>query len=149
MLGERADAELDARQIQPFARTQLAADRDDALHIVALDALDDELHEAVVEKEPVARFHHARQRLEAHRDALRVADDVFIRQRETCRPARAGSVPASIFPSRIFGPGRSAMIATRRPVARSAARMRVTDFARAWKNRRARNSAARHSARRE
>ena len=66
----------------------------DAFHVVARDALDDELHETVVEKEPVAGLHHARQRLEAHRDALRVADDVFIREREADRPARAGSAPA-------------------------------------------------------
>ena len=82
VLGERADAEVDARQIQPLARTQLTADRDRAFHVVARDALDDELHETVVEKEPVPRLHHARQRLEAHRDALRIADDVFIRERE-------------------------------------------------------------------
>ncbi len=36
---------------------------------------------------------------------------------------RIGS--GSIWPRRIFGPGRSAMMATRRPVARSAARMRA------------------------
>ena len=82
VLGERADAEIDARQVQSLARTQLAADGDRAFHVVAGDALDDELDEAVVEKEPVARLHDARQRLEAHRDALRVADDVFIRERE-------------------------------------------------------------------
>ena len=82
VLGKRADAEIDAGQVQSLARTQLAADGDRAIHVVARDALDDELHETVVEKEAVARLHHARQRLEAHRDALRIADDVFVRQRE-------------------------------------------------------------------
>ena len=77
MVGERADAEVDARQVEPLARAQLAADRDPAVHVVARDALDDQLHQAVVEEEPVARLHHLRQRLEAHRDALRVADDVL------------------------------------------------------------------------
>ena len=55
VFGERADAEIDARQVEPLARTQLAADGDRALHVVARDALDDELHQAVVEEEPVAR----------------------------------------------------------------------------------------------
>ena len=43
------------------------------------DALDDELHETVVKKNAIAGLHHARQLLEAHRDALRIPNDVFTR----------------------------------------------------------------------
>ena len=68
VVGERADAEIDARQIEALPGTQFAADRDRALDVVARHALDDELHQAVVEEEPVARLHDARQRIEAHRD---------------------------------------------------------------------------------
>ena len=80
--------EIDPRQVQSFARTQLAADRDGAMHVVAFDALDDELHKAVVEEEAVAGFHHARQRFEAHRNAMRVADNVFVRESELVARAK-------------------------------------------------------------
>jgi hypothetical protein len=46
------------------------------------DTIHDELHEPIVEKEPIARLHHARQRLEGHRDPPRIADNIFIRQRK-------------------------------------------------------------------
>ena len=82
VVGERADAEIDARQIEALPGTQFAADRDLALDIVARHALDDQLHQAVVEEEPVARLHDLGQPLEAHRDPLRVADDVLAGQRE-------------------------------------------------------------------
>ena len=71
VVGERADAEIDARQVEALPGTQLAADRDFAVHVVACHALDDELHQAVVEEEPVARLHDPGQPLEAHRDTLR------------------------------------------------------------------------------
>ena len=79
VFGERADAEIDAGKVQSFARTQFAADRDGAFHVVPDDAIDDELHETVVKKKAIARLHHARQLLEGHRDALRIPDDVFTR----------------------------------------------------------------------
>ena len=71
VVGERADAEIDARQVEALPGTQLAADRDLAVDIVARHALDDQLHQAVVEEEPVARLHDLGQPLEAHRDPLR------------------------------------------------------------------------------
>jgi hypothetical protein len=40
------------------------------------------VYETVVEKEPVTGFYHARKRFEAHRDAARVTDDVFIGEGE-------------------------------------------------------------------
>ena len=70
VVGERADAEIDARQVEALPGTQLAADRDFALDIVARHALDDQLHQAVVEEEPVARLHDLGQPIEAHRDPL-------------------------------------------------------------------------------
>ena len=79
VLCESADAEIDAREIQSLAANELAADRNRAFHVVARDMFDHELHQTVIEKEPVARLHHARQRLETHRDAVRIADNVFIR----------------------------------------------------------------------
>ena len=81
-------------RLRPFSGSQLAADGDFALHVVARHALDDQLHQAVVEEEPVARLHHARQPLEAHRDPVRVADDVLAGQRESCARHAAGSAPA-------------------------------------------------------
>ena len=82
MFGEGADAEINSGKIQSFARTQLAADRDRALNVVARDAIDHELHEPVVQVKAIARLHHARQVGEAHRNAPRISDDVFTRQAE-------------------------------------------------------------------
>ena len=82
VIGEGADAEVDARQVEALPGAQFAADGDLAVDVVARDALDDQLHEAVVEKQPVARFHHPGQRLEAHRNPPRVADDVLAGQGE-------------------------------------------------------------------
>jgi hypothetical protein len=82
VLGERANAEIDAGQIEAFPGAQFAADGDGALHVIAGDALYHELHEAVVQKEPVPRFDHARQRLKAHGDTLGVAHDIFAREGE-------------------------------------------------------------------
>ena len=82
VVGERTDAEINARQIEALLGTQLTADRDVALDIVARDALHDQLDQAVVEKKPVAGLHDFGQPIEAHRDALPVADDVLAGQRE-------------------------------------------------------------------
>ena len=83
MLGKGADSQVNSGEVQAFARTELAPDSDDAFDLVARHLLDHELHETVVEKEPVPRFHHARQGLEAHRDALLITDDLFVREDET------------------------------------------------------------------
>src|SRR5207244_12574809 len=82
LLSECADAQLDAWQVQPLARTQLAADRDGTFDVVARHALNDELHQTVVEKDSIARLHNTRQRLETHRDALCLSDAVLVRERE-------------------------------------------------------------------
>src|SRR4051794_5017040 len=49
-----ADAEVDARQVQSLARTQLAANGDCAMHVIACDAVDHQLHQSVIQKEAVA-----------------------------------------------------------------------------------------------
>jgi len=116
---------FNARQVQSFPRTQLAADGYLALNVVAQDALDDELHQPVIEEQAVARLHGLGQLREAHRNALGVSDHVFAGKCGTCLPAATEPAPARSLPTRIFGPGRSAMMATRRPVAFAAARMRV------------------------
>ena len=71
VVSKRTDAEGNARQIEALPGSQFAADRDFALNIVARHALDDQLHQAVVEEEPVARLHDLGQPIEAHRDPLR------------------------------------------------------------------------------
>ena len=55
VVGERADAEVDARKVEAFPGSQLAADGDRAPHVAARHLFDDELHQAVIEEEPVAR----------------------------------------------------------------------------------------------
>jgi hypothetical protein len=82
VVGERTDPEIDARQIEALLGTQFTADRDFALDIVGRYALDDQLNQAVVEREPVARLHDMGQSIEARRDPLQVADDVLAGQRE-------------------------------------------------------------------
>src|SRR5262249_38943264 len=79
MLRKGADPKINAWEIQPFARPQLAANNNGALHVVACHPFDHELHETVVEKNLVAGLHHARQLLEACRGALPVANDVVTR----------------------------------------------------------------------
>ena len=49
---------------------------------VACHALDDQLHQSVVQEQPVARLHDLGQSRKAHRDPLGVADDVLAGQRE-------------------------------------------------------------------
>ena len=82
VFGERADAQVDARQVQPLAGAQFATHDHFALHVRAGNALDDELHEAVVEEQPVAWLHHLWQPRETHRHALGGADDVVAGQDE-------------------------------------------------------------------
>ena len=82
MFGKGADAEIDAGKIESFPGTQFAADSDGALDVVVRNAIDHELHEAVIQIKAIAGFHHARQVGEAHRNALRISDDVFVRQAE-------------------------------------------------------------------
>jgi len=77
MLGESADAQLDPRQIQAFARTQLASHSHSAARVDALHPLNPQLHQSVVQKKLVAGLDHARQRLKSHRHPLRVADHLF------------------------------------------------------------------------
>src|SRR4030095_2543804 len=58
--GEGTDAQIDAGEIQSLMRAQLATHRNDAFDIVPGHAFDPELDQAVIEKEPVPRFHHTR-----------------------------------------------------------------------------------------
>ena len=48
----------------------------------ACHAFDYQLYQAVVEEEAVARLYNLGQRLETHRNALRVADDILVGQCE-------------------------------------------------------------------
>ena len=59
LLSKCADTQLDARKIQPLARTQFAADGDGAFHLIARHALHHQLHETVVEENAIAGLHHA------------------------------------------------------------------------------------------
>ena len=72
------------------------------------------LDEAVVEEYVVASLHHLRQRLEGHGRATGITHDVFSGQDE--------GIPQLEF-YRFFGPGKSAMMATRLPDVSAAFRM--------------------------
>ena len=72
VVGEGADTQIDAGQIQPLPRTQLTAHGHPAVHVAARDMFHQQLNEPVVEEQPVAGLHHPRQVFEAHRDALPV-----------------------------------------------------------------------------
>jgi hypothetical protein len=62
-----------------FAGNGFAATGNRALHVVSRDAFDHELHQTIVQKNPVAGLHHARQLLEGRRGALRIPNDVLTR----------------------------------------------------------------------
>src|SRR5262249_31384382 len=47
VIGERANAKLDPRQVQTLARTQLAPDSNLAVNVVAFDAINHDLHESI------------------------------------------------------------------------------------------------------
>jgi hypothetical protein len=55
VIGKGTDAQLDTRQIQALARAEFAADGDLTLDITARHVLDDQLHQAVVQEQTVAR----------------------------------------------------------------------------------------------
>ena len=64
-------------RLRPFLERSSPPTVDGAVDIVARHALHDQLDQAVVEKELVARLHHPGQPFEAHRDPALVADDVL------------------------------------------------------------------------
>ena len=86
------------------------------------DRLDLEPDQAVVEQQHRAGRDVARQLLVVEADAGRVAELARRRRARTSRPARASTLPSANLPTRIFGPCRSAMIATSRPSALRARR---------------------------
>ncbi len=80
--GKRADAQVNARQVEALAGAQFAADGHLAADLGPRRFFHHQLDQPVVEKEPIARLHHLGQRLEAHRNPLPVADHVLAGQRE-------------------------------------------------------------------
>ena len=65
-LGECRDAQIDARQIQPFPGPQFAAHENAAMDSRSIHALDFQLNDAVVEEQFVTRFDDLRQAGEGH-----------------------------------------------------------------------------------
>ena len=125
VLGEGADAQVDARQVEAFPRAELAAHRDVALHIGPR-------RPARPPTAPVRRSGTAGRPASRPGAGGRSSWRPAVRCRRCPRwssvnrsPGSSGMGSGSIFPTRILGPGRSAMMATRCPVARSAARMRA------------------------
>jgi hypothetical protein len=83
IIGEGADAKIDAREIQSFARAELASDRYFAMNFRSVYPLDNEVHQAIVEKKLIARFYDARQRFETHRNAMLIAKDYLISENQS------------------------------------------------------------------
>ncbi len=86
MFGKRADAQVDSRQIQPLARTQLAPDKQSTLDVVAFDLHHLQLNAAVVQEQDVALLDDCGQTREVHEDTLLIADDFVRGQRECIAP---------------------------------------------------------------
>ena len=80
--GKRADAEVDAGDVQAFARSEFPPDLDLAGYVPALCREDFELDHSVVDEDLVAAPYHPGQGFERHRDAPRIAGDVVGRQDE-------------------------------------------------------------------
>ena len=81
-VGERADAEVDPRQVESLPRSQLAADGDAAMNLASVNAVDRQLHQTVVEEQAIPGLHHRRKALEAHRHPPRIADHLLGGERE-------------------------------------------------------------------
>ena len=82
VFGEGADAEVDARKVEPLARAQFTAHDDTAADITALDLLHIDLDQTVVQIERVAGFHHLGKAGKGDRDPVRIADHVVSREGE-------------------------------------------------------------------
>jgi hypothetical protein len=73
---KHTDAEINARQVEPFARAKFATHQHLAEDVLPRDRFHAELDQAVVQKQAVAALHHFGQRLEGHGGAGLVADDI-------------------------------------------------------------------------
>src|SRR5262249_19632930 len=82
-LCECADSKVDARKVQPLARTQFAAHSDHARDIGSAHFRDFELNITVIKREHVTALHHLWQTCEADGDTLLVANDILRGERET------------------------------------------------------------------
>jgi hypothetical protein len=91
VFGKGADAQVDPRQVQPLARTQLAPDEHGALDVLAFDADDLQLNDAVIQEQGVASLDDCGQALEGHEGALPIADDLVRGERERIAPASTRS----------------------------------------------------------
>jgi hypothetical protein len=61
-IGECADPEINARQIQSFPGTQFSTDYDPALHIVPVNAKNLKVNYPIIQIQTVTRFHNAGKR---------------------------------------------------------------------------------------
>ena len=115
-LGEGADAEIDAREIEPLAGPQFAAHDHPAGDLVALDRQNVELNDAVIQEKRVTGFDRLRQSLEGDRGPSRIADDVVGGQdkgvagfqfhrllRQACRCASWGRKGRAMIATRLSG----------------------------------------------
>src|SRR5262249_16203656 len=74
------DAKVNAWKIEALTRAKFAADGNSATPLRALDLVDEQLHQSVVQKQPITRFNHVGERFEAHGGPLGIAGDVFAGQ---------------------------------------------------------------------
>ena len=113
VFGEGADAEVDARKVEPFARAQFTAHDDPAADITALNLLHIDLNQTVVEVEVSPGFTTWGRRVKVTetRCASPITSSVVRVKRS---PGFSSIGSRSNFPMRILGPGRSAMMARRR-----------------------------------
>lgn len=79
---ERLDRQFLAGNVDALVRQQQPADVDRARHLAAVDALDRQVQEPVVEEDRIARLHRLRQFGKLHGQALRRAFDVVGGQRD-------------------------------------------------------------------
>jgi hypothetical protein len=71
------DSKINARQVETFARPKFSTHHNLAANLSTGDKIYLELYQAIVEEETIPRFHHAWQRLKAHRGSSLVTNDIF------------------------------------------------------------------------
>src|SRR5208283_4183438 len=82
VFGEGADAEVDARKVEPLARAQFTAHDDTAADITALNLLNIDLNQTVVQVKRIAGRHDLGKASKCDRDPVRIADHVVTREGE-------------------------------------------------------------------
>src|SRR6266446_2464690 len=82
-LRERANTEINARQVQSFSRTQFAASPNFTGHLISFDFRHFELQVTIIERDDLARFYHLGQAREADGDASLISHDFFSCERKS------------------------------------------------------------------